>query len=61
MKKIKFTNLAGNLGNDLIKRIYAKAYRLEATEVVVKSGKYGRYAVVDMFEGNDCIVENYTI
>lgn len=57
--KVEF--LTRNLGNDLIRKIYAKGYKLEATEVIVKSGKYARYAVVDMFEDNDCIVENYCI
>lgn len=61
-KKIIFTNLAGNLGNDLIKAIYAKAYRLEANEIVVHKGKYNKYAVVTMYENpHGIVVENYTI
>lgn len=61
MAKLKFTNLVGNLGNDLIKEIYRVAYRLDATEVIVKSGKYNRYAVIELFENDDCIDLNYTV
>lgn len=59
--KLKFTNLTRNLGNNLTRSIYKTAYRLDATDVVVKSGKYERYAIVDLFEGNDAIALNYTI
>lgn len=59
--KLKFTNLAGNLGDDLIKSIYKTAYRLYATEVVVKNRKYERYAIVDLFAEDGAIALNYTI
>lgn len=61
MKKIEFTNLVGNLGNDLIKKIYTIAYNLDATKVIVKSGKYGKYAICELFEDGNCIEWNYTI
>lgn len=61
MTKLQLTNLVGNLGNDLIKEIYRVAYRLDATKVIVKSGKYNRYAVVELFENDDCIDWNYTV
>lgn len=59
--KITFTNLAGNLGNDLIKAIYAAAYRLEATEIIVNSAKYGRYADTSLFCGDSCIDWHYIV
>lgn len=60
-KNINFTNIAGNIGNELIKKIYASAHQLEATEVIVKSGKYGRYAIVDLMCEDGYIAENYII
>lgn len=59
--KIKFTNLAGNLGNDLIKAIYAAAHRLEATEIVVNSAKYGKYADVTLYADEGCIDWHYIV
>lgn len=61
MAKIKFENLSGNIGNDLIKKIYATAYRLEANHIVVHKAKYNRYAKVDLFLNDDCICWDYTI
>ena len=59
MLKVEF--LSQNLGSDLIKKIYAKGYELEATYVLVKRGKYGKYAIVDMYECNDCICIDYCV
>ena len=62
MAKIQFTNLSGNIGNELIKKIYATAHRLEANEIIVHKAKYNRYAIVTLFENPyGCICENYTI
>ena len=59
---MEFTNLSGNIGNDLIKKIYATAYRLCANSIVVHKAKYNRYAVVTLCEEPyGCICENYTI
>ena len=58
---MKFTNLAGNLGNDLIKAIYAAAYRLEATEIVVNKAKYNRYADIGLFCEDGCIAWHYSV
>ena len=55
------TNLSRNIGNDLIKKIYATAYRLEANRIVVHKAKYNKYARVDLFLNNDCICWDYTI
>lgn len=52
---MKFTNLSGNLGNDLIKAIYSEAYKLEANEIIVNVSKYNKWADIALFEGNDCI------
>lgn len=60
--KMEFTNLAGNVGNELIKKIYAVAYRLDANSIVVHKAKYNRYAIVTLYEKPyGCICENYTI
>ena len=61
MKKMIFTNLCGNLGNDLIKEIYKKAHNLDATEIVVTKAKYNRFAIVELYENNDCIALDYTV
>lgn len=62
MAKLEFTNLSGNIGNELIKKIYATAHRLEANEIIVHKAKYNRYAIVTLFENpHACICENYTI
>lgn len=58
---MKFENYAGNIGNELIKKIYGKAYGLYANRIVVHKAKYNRYAVVDLFEGNDCVCNDYVI
>lgn len=59
---MKFDNFAGNIGKDLIKAIYAKAYRLDANYIVVHKAKYNKYAVVSLFEvPHGCICHNYTI
>lgn len=61
-KTMKFENYAGNLGNELIKAIYSRAYQLEANVIIVHRAKYNKYAVVDLFEEPyGCICENYTI
>lgn len=52
---MKFTNLTRNLGNDLIKAIYAEAYKLGANEIVVNAGRYDKWADISLFYGNDCI------
>ena len=52
---MKFTNLIGNLGNDLFMAIYAEAYKLGANEIIVNAGKYDRWADISLFKGNDCI------
>ena len=58
---MKFTNLAGNLGNDLIKAIYAAAYRLEATEIIVNSAKFNKYADIYLGCEDDCIDWHYKV
>lgn len=58
---MKVTNLSRNTGNKLMKAIYKKAYELDATEVVINKVSYEKYAVVNMFEGNDAICWDYTI
>lgn len=61
MAKIEFTNLSGNIGNYLIKKIYATAHKLEANHIVVNKAKYNRYAKVDLFLNDDCICWDYVI
>ena len=58
---MRFENYAGNVGNELIKKIYGKAYGLYANKIVVRKAKYNKFAVVDLFEGNDCICHDYVI
>lgn len=58
---MKFDNFAGNLGNELIKEIYRRAYSLEATEIVVHRAKYNSYAIVDLFCEDGAIAWNMTI
>ena len=57
---MKFTN-SGNLGVELIKAIYSVAYRLDATEIIVNNARYGCYADVALFCGDDCIDWHYII
>ena len=52
---MKFNNLSGIIGKELIKEIYSTAYRLEADEIVVNKAKYNKYADIALFQGNDCI------
>lgn len=59
--KISFTNLAGNLGGDLIKAIYAAAHRLDATEIIVNSAKYNRCADIYLGCADGCIEWHYKI
>lgn len=60
--KMVFDNFAGNIGNELIKAIYAKAYRLDANHIVVHKAKYNKYAIVTLFEEPYGIIcENYCI
>lgn len=59
--KIKFVNLCGNLGKDLINAIYSAAYRLEATEVIVNKAKYNKYADIQLNCENDCIAWRYAV
>ncbi len=58
---MEFVNLNGNIGNELIKKIYATAHRLEANCIIVHKAKYNKYAVVDLFLDDDCICLDYTI
>lgn len=58
---MKFENYSGNVGNELIKKIYGKAYGLYANRIVVNKAKYNKFAIVDFFEGNDCICQDYVI
>jgi hypothetical protein len=59
--KITFTNLAGNLGNDLIKAIYSVAHKLGATEIIVNSARYNRYADVYLGCADGCIDWHYKV
>ena len=58
---MKFENLSGNIGNELIKKIYAVAHNLEANHIIVHKAKYNRYAKIDLFLDNDCICLDYTV
>lgn len=58
---MKFTNLSGNIGNDLIKAIYSAAYRLEATEIVVNKAQYNIYADIGLFCEDGCIDWHYCV
>lgn len=61
--KIKIENLSkcSFLGKDLIKKIYAAAYKLDATDVIVNKAKYNRYAECELFENGNCIDWHYEI
>jgi hypothetical protein len=57
-----FENLGGNIGNELIKKIFATAHRLDANKIVVHKAKYNKYAIVTLYEEpHGCICENYCI
>jgi len=60
-KKLEIINLSGNIGKELIKKIYSAAYRLEATQVIIKKSKYNRFAVVELHCKDGCIDWNYTV
>lgn len=49
------------LGTDLIKKIYARAYRLDANVIIVNNAKYNRYAEIELFEDEDCIDEHIDV
>ena len=52
---MKFTNLSGNIGNNLIRAIYSEAYKLEANEIIVNRSKYNKWADISLFNDTDCI------
>ena len=58
---MKFENYMGNIGKELIKKIYSLAYSLYATRIVIHKSKYNKYAIVDLFEGNNAICHNYIV
>lgn len=58
---MKIENYMGNIGKELIKKIYSKAYSLYATRIIIHKVKYNKYAVVDLFENNNAICYNYII
>lgn len=60
-RRIKCTNLSHFPGKALIKKIYAYAYKVYATEIIITKAKYNDYAVVTLYEDDDCICENYCI
>lgn len=61
--KIKIENLSkcSFLGKDLIKKIYAATYKLDATDVVVNKAKYNKYAECELFKNGNCIDWHYEI
>lgn len=61
VKKLEVTNLSGNIGKELMKKIYSTAYKLEATQVIIKESKYNRFAVVELHCEDGCIDWNYTV
>lgn len=58
---MEFINLAGSLGNDLIKKIYAAAYRLEAKTIIVNKAKYNSYAEIELHCPDGCIDWHYNV
>jgi len=58
---MEFNNFAGNLGDILIKKVYADAYRLEATIITVNKAKYNKYAVVNLECKYGCICWDYVV
>lgn len=53
--------VGGNIGDMLMSRIRSKATELDATSVTITAGKKNKYALIDLYEGNDCIALNYEI
>lgn len=58
---MKLENYGATIGGALIKKIYAVGYSLYANRIVVHKAKYNKFAVVDLFENNDCICHDYVI
>lgn len=49
------------VGVDLLKAVYAAAYRLEATDVVINKVKYNRFAEIELFNHGDAIDWHYNV
>jgi hypothetical protein len=58
---MKFENYAGIIGNALIKKIYKIAGKLYANKITVNKARYEKFAVVDLFEDNNCICHDYVV
>lgn len=58
---MKFENYMGNVGKELVKKIYSIAYSLHATRIIVHKIKYNKYAIIDLFENNDAICYDYVV
>lgn len=63
MAKVRVENYTSCrcVGVDLLKAIYAAAYRLQATDVVINKVRYNRWAEVELFEDGNAIDWHYDV
>lgn len=49
------------VGVQLLKAVYAAAYRLYATDVVINKVRYNKWAEVELYERGNCIDRHYSV
>ena len=50
-----------SLGPDLMKKVYVPAVERDATLVVILEASYNRYAVIDVYIGNECVLWDHKV